>query len=180
MQLFQLNLYALIRKTFLVTTLTIALPLRGYSEEPRTILFFKDGKTTRIPAPPEGEQLSDENTFVNKEEHTRAQERFNEYRKAQGVPTAPVFVYEQKKKRDPNEVVKFEIPKEQALGGCMYAAGYSYPHTCIGDRIGNEEPKVIFEAGKDPQAVLEAIKANQGITGEYNVVPEDYTADEKL
>jgi hypothetical protein len=149
----------------------VAYPLCGHSEEPRTILFFKDGKTTRIPAPPEVEDWppSVESLFASKEDYIKAQEAHDEMMKEQGLPPSPVHVFVKKEKYDPNDKLYFELPPDEALGGCEYNKGYSFPSACY-----DENNERIFEAGKDPQSVLDDIKLNEGYTGEYNVVSEDY------
>ena len=159
----------------------IFLSSRGYAEEPESILFFKDGKTTRIPAPPraEIEQYRDETRFTSEELYKESQKAHDEFRKSQGLPPRPVFTYPEKEKRDPNEVVKFELPPDQILSGCVYAASSTFPDICYEKHVGSpaDTSKIIFRAGKDPQSVLDAIKESQGVTGEYNVMPEGYTAD---
>jgi hypothetical protein len=71
--------------------------------------------------------------------------------------------------RSPNEPYVFELPPDQSIPGCSYAAGFTYPDNCD-DEHGNET----FRAGVDPQSVLDKLKAAHGIKGPYNVVPPDY------
>jgi hypothetical protein len=160
-----------------IATLGLVLPEKNYAEELGTILLRKDGKIIRVPAPPKPEgklQLSDADRFVNEEEKQAAQELFNAALQAQGLPPGPMFQYPTKEDLDPKTVQIFEIPEDQAIGGCMYARGYSYPSTCF-----DENNKVIFDVDKDSQAVLDALKEARGVSGEYNVIPlEDVTVNE--
>ena len=73
--------------------------------------------------------------------------------------------------QDPNIITKFELPPEQIIPNCTYAGGATFPDNCTDD-----EDNLIFEAGREPQSTLDAIKARYGITGEYNVVPPGYKA----
>jgi hypothetical protein len=174
-----MKLNNLISSIFVVVITSIFLPSLGHVEE-REIMRLLNGTVIRVRALSANEietenRQSLESKFPNIEEYESAQDAYDELRKSQGLPTGPVFLPQKRKKRNPNDVMKFEIPSDQAIDGCIYAGSFSFPTICF-DENGD---KTIFRAGKDPQAVLDAIKASQGITGEYNVIPEDYTADEE-
>jgi hypothetical protein len=152
----------------------------GDAEEPQTMLLYKDGEVIRVPAPPE-QDLSEEDPteaykLADPEGYQMAQDGMKAYRESQGMP--PGQWYFPPKKRDPNKPKLFEIPPDEAIPGCHYAAGASFPHLCYGEKIDVPPSKrIVFTAGKDSQSVLDEIKKKYGITGEYNVVPENYTAD---
>lgn len=100
------------------------------------------------------------------------------YRESQGTSPGTWYL-PPKKKGDPDEVEIFQIPPDQTLSGCVYAASSTFPDICYEKHVESpaDTSKIIFRAGKDPQSVLDAIKESQGVTGEYNVMPEGYTAD---
>jgi hypothetical protein len=177
MPLFQLNLCRLVGKLFLIVIVVIFLPLTVKAEEHKTMLLRKDGKVIRVPILSDAKRI--ESAYVDEEGLKKSQEAFDEFRKSQGLPPAPVFVPPPEEQRDPNEIETFQLPEAQLISGCIYTKGSSFPNYCFDEGADGEESKVIFEAGKDPQTTLDAIKASQGITGEYNVVPEGYAAKPK-
>lgn len=59
----------------------------------------------------------------------------------------------------------FQIPADQALDGCTYAAGYSYPLRCY------DNGSLVFDDSNPKlrtQAVLDRLAVAQGKTGQYN------------
>lgn len=60
----------------------------------------------------------------------------------------------------------FTLPQSDALVGCMYTIGYSFPDLCLDDN-----GKVIFDATKHDQKVLDKIIKQQGKQGKYNKMP---------
>jgi hypothetical protein len=153
----------------------------GDAETPQTRLLKKDGEVIRVPARPEREFSEVDPTesykLADPEGYQKNQANLKAYRESQGAPPGQWY-FPPKTKRDPDKIETFEIPPDEMIPGCSYAAGASFPGHCNDEEPGGMPTEnVIFRAGKDPQSVLDAIKKKHGITGEYNVMPEGYTAD---
>lgn len=69
-----------------------------------------------------------------------------------------------------------EVPQDQMLLECMYTPTFSFPSICVNDG------ERIFEAGKDPQWVLNVLRfKNLAFDSRYNVLPYNYReTDEKI
>ena len=63
---------------------------------------------------------------------------------------------------------RFEIPPDEALGDCIYAAGMSFPRVCF------DNGEVVFNVEVHSQEDLDRIISKQGKQGEYNKIPPGY------
>ena len=141
--------------SFLLCTLIVG---RAFSEVPdcQAPRLSKDGKFYPLPPQPTRPPLTKEQQQLEDEANASSNGIIF-------VPSSPLPC---------GAIEHFELPFDQLLEYCSYAAGYTFPDICS-DQKGN----VIFRAGVDPQAVLDDLKAAQGIKGEYNIVPPGYTVD---
>jgi hypothetical protein len=177
-----MKLDTLIGKAFLVATIVFLNSSEGFGEEIKTMLLRKDGKVIQVPAPPEKEmdEVNGRETYktLYPEEYKELEDQVSEFRKSQGLPPEAPSYYPKKERRDPTEIVNFEMPPKEEIPGCDYAPGFSFPDICYEHELGvATSDRVIFRAGVDPQSVLDAIKKKYGVIGKYNVMPDGYTAD---
>ena len=133
------------------------------------LMMFKDGEM--IPVPYKTPEPRNKFSIRADEEADRIF-REESAKIAKQYGTTPGYVIPGENLKPGTEIV-FELPQEQRLKNCIYAAGFSFPSKCE-----DENGAVVFEAGKDPQSVLDSLKADQGIRGPYNVVPDDYRIEE--
>jgi hypothetical protein len=72
---------------------------------------------------------------------------------------------------DPDNPDLFELPQGERIVGCSYSAGATFPDRCTDD-----SDNLVFEAGREPQSVLDEMMKKQGIVSTYNIVPKGYSA----
>lgn len=142
----------------------------AYTEERPTIrMMRKDGQLVPAPTPaPRTEPAPSK--YFDEEGLERSIKADEETSKRNGWPPSVFMPPDEEDSEDLSKPLTFELPADEQLTGCMYARGYSYPNFCFDD-----DGKLIFKAGKDPQSVLDSIAGHQGKRGQFNIVPKGYT-----
>jgi len=167
---------------FLITSIVLCpqlifaqTPVPTHTLDPGVEWRFKDGEIIQVPVDTPTPTPLPGKTFTDGV--GRSTERAKEYARSMGFDENEIGYDEAGTNAEESPGLKyFQLPAHEIIEGCLYTTGYSFPNFCFewNDKEGKDIK--VFEAGKDPQTTLDALKKKYGIKGVYNVVPKGYFA----